>query len=97
MAAAPVGPKGRTAGTHINDYIELDKMILLCEFCNPKFNPKKNRYEVWRHDTWCRGLCDGCGSMTLHGRGFITQRFHDLVGDWENRPMSQRRGRWVTR
>jgi len=92
VAAAPVGPRGKTAGSHIDDHVQLFKMIVLCEFCNPKFNPRKNHYEVWRHETYVRGLCDGCGQLTLHGTGFIHQSTHDLVGEWENRP--SRRGRW---
>lgn len=95
-AAAPIGPRGRTAGTHIDDHVQLLKMIVLCEFCNPKFNPRKNHYETWRHETYIRGLCDGCGGMTLHGSGFIHQSTHDLCGEWENRP-SRRQGRWARR
>jgi hypothetical protein len=95
IVPVPSGPRGRLAGTHIDDQVALTKMIVLCEFCNPKFNPRKNRYEVWRKETWVRGACDGCSNYTLHGRGFIHQSFHEQVGEWENRPMSARRGRWA--
>ena len=98
MAAAPVGPKhGQLAGSHIADYTALAKMLVFCEFCVNKFNPRKNAYEVWRRETYIRSLCDGCGQMTLHGRGFIHQSTHDLVGEWENRPISARSGRWSLR
>ncbi len=92
--AAPVGPRGKLAGTHIDDHVQLDKMIALCEFCQPKFNMKRNRYELWR-DTYTRGLCDGCGMYTLHGRGYIPQSLHALVGEWEVRPARARSGRWA--
>jgi hypothetical protein len=95
VIAAPVGPKRKTAGSHISDLSQQGAMIVLCEFCNPKFNPKKNHYEVWRRETYVRGLCDGCGQYTLHGAGFIHQSLHDISGEWENRPMSRRRGRWA--
>ena len=98
LIPAPVGPRsGQLGGTHVGDLTDLAKMIVLCEFCNPKFNPRKNRYEVWRRETYVRGLCDGCGQMTLHGHGFIPQSLHEHVGEWENRPLSTRRGRWALR
>ena len=95
MVAAPVGPRGKLAGSHVSDLTDQAALVLFCEFCNPKFNPKKNRYEIWRRETYVRGLCDGCGQLTLHGSAFIHQATHDLVGDWESRPA--RRGRWGTR
>jgi hypothetical protein len=98
LAEVPSGPKsGTLAGSHVADLTGLSKMVVLCEFCNPKFNPRKNHYEVWRHETYVRGGCDGCGQYTLHGRAFIHQATHDLVGEWENRPLSSRRGRWSLR
>ena len=98
MAAAPVGPRsGQLAGSHIADYTALAKMLVFCEFCVGKFNPRKNHYETWRRETYVRGLCDGCAQMTLHGRGFIHQSTHDLVGEWENRPLATRNGRWSIR
>lgn len=96
VVAASVGPRGKLAGTHIDDQVQQAALVQFCEFCNPKFNPKKNHYEVWRRETYIRGLCDGCGQYTLHGTAFIHQSTHDLVGEWERRPQS-RRGRWATR
>jgi len=97
MAEVPSGPKGMTAGSHIADLGALAKLIQLCEFCKPKFNARKNHYEVWRRETYVRGACDGCGQFTLHGVAYIHQSTHDLVGEWENRPLSTRKGRWALR
>ena len=91
------GPRGKLAGSHVSDLTEQSALVVFCEFCNPKFNPRKNRYETWRRETYVHGLCDGCGQYTLHGRAFIHQSTHDLVGEWENRPLSTRRGRWSLR
>ena len=93
----PVGPHGKTAGSHISDLSEQAALVMLCEGCNPKFNPKKNHYEPWRRETYSRGLCDGCGTYTLHGLAFIHQSTHALVGEWENRPLRTRKGRWALR
>ena len=97
LMAAPVGPVRKTAGSHIDDLVSQGALVQFCEFCNPEFNPRKNHYESWRRETYIRGLCDGCGTYTLHGFAFIHQSTHDLVGEWENRPLSQRKGRWALR
>ena len=97
MIPAPVGPRGKLAGTHVGDLTAQAALVQFCEFCNSKFNPRKNQYEPWRRETYIRGLCDGCGQYTLHGVAFIHQSTHDLVGEWENRPISARKGRWSLR
>ena len=90
--AAPVGPKRKLAGTHIDDLVALNKLILICEYCTHKFAPKARNYEFWGPS---RGLCDGCGGHTLHGRAFISETFHTQSGIYRSTP--PRRGRWATR
>ena len=97
LMAVPIGPRGKTAGTHVDDHVQQGALVQFCEFCVNKFNPKKNRYEVWRRETYIYGLCDGCGQYTMHGVAFIHQSTHGLVGEWENRPLSTRKGRWALR
>ena len=90
--AAPVGPKRKLAGTHIDDLVALNKLILMCEYCTHKFSPKAHGYGLW---SLSRGLCDGCGGHTLHGRAFIPDTLHAQSGIYRSTP--PRRGRWATR
>ena len=86
-------PGHRVAGGWIDDIVALRQAVFLCEFCNPKFNPKSRNYELWRRDVWSHARCDGCGQMSLHARVFIHEATHETVGEWERRPV--RRGRWA--
>ena len=85
-------PWNRVAGGWISDLASLQKFVMLCPFCAPKFNPRPNGYEVWRRDTQSIGKCDGCNQVSTYLRGYISEAYHDLVGEWERHP---RRGRWA--
>lgn len=89
-AIAPGRPSNRVAGGWIDDHVALKKMISLCPFCVPKFNPRGNHYELWR-SVYTVAKCDDCNQHDLRCKSFIHQSTHDAVGDWSR----SRRGRWA--
>ena len=92
-SAAPVGPSPRQlAGSHILDLAACGKMILLCDFCNPKFVPKGVGYVRW-WDTPIVGTCDGCREFSRYAHGFIPEPLHSQVGAY-GRGKRPRSGRW---
>ncbi len=92
-AEAPGRPIYRLAGGWIADMVALKKFIMLCEFCQPKFNPRKHGYEVYREETHSVGQCDGCNQMSTHLRGYISQSLHSTLGE----ERVKHRGRWIRR
>lgn len=93
---APVGPSsGSLAGSHILDLAAQGKMILLCDFCKPKFVPKGVGYVRW-WDAPLMGFCDGCRQTSRYAHGFIPEPLHSQVGAYGvgKRPA---RGRWKGR
>ena len=84
-------PWDRVAGGWISDLVALQKFIMLCPFCLPKFNPKRHGYEVWRLNISSIGKCDGCKNISTYLQGFIPEAYHPILGDQERKP---RRGRW---
>lgn len=59
------GRKGGTShGSHISDLVALEKSILLCSFCQPKFEPAKHGYTMAVRPPFHNGAwsdCDACG------------------------------------
>ena len=90
---APVGAKGKLRGSHIDDLVALRKLVLLCDFCDPKFNPKSNQYERYMKIP-VAGRCDACGDHVWTGKAFIPQFHHDDVA-YETPIQQRRRGRWA--
>ena len=93
-AEAPVGARGKLKGSHIDDLVALGKLVLLCDFCDPKFNPRSNRYERYMKIP-VAGLCDACGDHVWTGKAFIPQFNHDDVVYETPVQATRRRGRWA--
>lgn len=93
LQASEYHPKthGRLPGGRLADQVALNQMVQVCPGCRHLFDARAARYERWRRETYIMGLCDACQRFDAHCTGFITQRDHDLVGEW-SRP---RKGRWI--
>lgn len=79
------------AGSRVDDLVQNGKMVLLCSFCDHKFNPKKNRYTSWSRMWLAVGQCDGCKTHGPHLKAFIPDYNYDAVAVHE----PSRRGRWA--
>jgi hypothetical protein len=89
-AEAPGRPAGRVAGGWISDVAALKQCVLLCEFCQNKFDPKRYGYRKWKN-TYVSVKCDGCKAHTIRGTAFIHEgHYSEVIND--NRP---KRGRWA--
>lgn len=58
-------PSGRLGGGYLADLATLNKAIMLCESCQPKWNPAVYNYErrdVFRGQRIALGRCDGCNT-----------------------------------
>lgn len=101
-----VHPGRRTDGTQsaaswLSDLTDLRKLVLLCAFCQPKFNPGRHRYRVWYSPDWsgttdpwsANGVCDRCKTRIYRGgRAYVAEEIYALVC---LDPVSQRRAsRW---
>lgn len=89
--AAPLRPPQMLPGSWVNDLAALKQTVMLCEFCDPKWNPRRASYEPWRRDLWVTARCDACTQMSRHVKTYIHESLHVAVGDPETR---RRRGRW---
>ena len=80
----------QSAASWIADLTDLQKTILLCSFCRPHFNYKKNRYrrmyvaDLSGHTDGysVNGKCDACKQMTANcggGAAFIHESIYDQV------------------
>jgi hypothetical protein len=94
-AEAMQHPGRRTDGTQsaaswISDLTATRKTILLCSFCRPNFNPRRNGYRrlyiadpTGHTDGYAaNGLCDACKQMTVNcggGTAFIHEEFYNQV------------------
>lgn len=53
-------PKGKPAGSYVDDLVALGKAIVLCLTCRHRFDFKKARYRVPDWGRHVIGRCDGC-------------------------------------
>ena len=51
--------KGRTAGSWVHDLCALEKVVTLCDFCKPKFNPGRLGYIKEKEYPVVQATCDG--------------------------------------
>ena len=93
LARADVGARGKLRGSHIDDLVALGKLVLLCEFCRPKFNAPANHYERYL-DRPVAGNCDACSDHGWTHSAFTPEFRHDAVA-WEPYGVTRRRGRWA--
>ena len=103
-AKADYHPGRRTDGSQspaswIADLVDTRKLILLCTFCRPNFNPRKHNYRKfyipdpsgitsgYQHE----GMCDACKQQTgITGTAFIHEEIYALTCI---DPVTQRRER----
>lgn len=71
FAQSHVGPRRKTAGSHIADLVALKKAVLLSPDAARKFNAE--RVDYVRHPTApiARGLCDATGVFCERGILFV--------------------------
>ena len=86
-------PKGRTPSSHVDDMVALRKLVLLCDFCRPKWNPRKDHYELYQKIP-VAGNCDACGDHVWTGTAFIPEINHDALIYESPIAARRRRGRW---
>jgi len=67
------------AGTRVDDLVQTGKMVLLCSFCDSKFNPRQNKYTSWSRTWLCVAQCDGCKRHTNNVKAFIPEANYDAV------------------
>ena len=98
-----------TPGGWIADLTGLKKVIILCSFCRPKWNPRKHGYRKMyipdpsgKTDGYqSNGTCDGCKQRTENcggGTAFIHEStYHQVCEDpLEARRLARRRWKIVT-
>lgn len=76
---APGRRAGTPHGTYVSDLTELKKTLLLCTFCQPKFDPRRANYYIDRRFArfGANGPCDACRKHCEGGQLY----FHEsLVG-----------------
>ena len=81
----------QTAAAWLSDLIELRKLILLCTYCRPKFNPRRHRYRKFYTPALVGGVdpymtngrCDGCKQNTAllpgGGTAFVSEETYRSV------------------
>lgn len=75
---APGRPAGRSHGGWIADLTGLRQCVLLCEFCQAKFNPKAHGYRPWRN-THVQARCDACKAHSTRATAFMATEHYEQV------------------
>ena len=74
------GPKHTSlAGSRVDDLVQTGKMVMLCSFCDPKFNPRRNKYVAWSRMWLCVAQCDGCKNHANGVKAFIPEYNYDAI------------------
>lgn len=78
----------QTPASWLLDLADTRKMILLCAFCQSKFNPARHGYRRWYAPSHTpntdphqvNGKCDACKAMvTSGGRGYISEETYSRL------------------
>jgi hypothetical protein len=80
----------QSAASWVADLVGAKKVIILCGFCRPKFNPRKYAYRrmyspdyTGKTDGYMtNGMCDGCKQQTLNtggGTAYISEETYRMV------------------
>ncbi len=80
----------QSAASWVGDLTDLKKTIILCSFCRPNFNPRKNHYRrmyvadvTGRTDGYqVNGKCDACKQFTANaggGTAYVHEEHYNLV------------------
>lgn len=78
----------QSAATWLADLADLRKLIMLCGFCAPRFNPARHRYRRWyvpdhtgtTSGYAVSGQCDGCKSRLIGtGVSFVPEEDYRLI------------------
>ena len=75
LKEAPGHKVGTTAGSYIDDIVALQKTVVLCWACQPKFNYKKYGYYKDRKFRCVQGTCDGCRNFNPQSAFYIHESF----------------------
>jgi hypothetical protein len=79
----------QTAASTVCDFVDSQTALFLCSFCQPKFNPKKNKYRARYVPDYSgktsgyigSGRCDACSQMCMDGKLFIHEEYWKLVSN----------------
>lgn len=88
---APGRTVGRTAGGWIADMVGLKQSVVLCGFCEGKWQPKAAGYRRAHESYFVRDRCDGCRQYGT-GKFFVHESVYLQVTD----PPRRAKGRWGT-
>jgi hypothetical protein len=77
FGAAPAGRRGKSAGSHVLDRVDLKKAITLCHDCMPKFDIRRYGYTTKRNLPRVRGRCDGCQNHCEQGHLLVHRSLAD--------------------
>ena len=90
------------AGAWITELSDTRTAILLCSFCQPKFNPRRNKYRAkftgdptgLTDGYMSNGRCDDCGEMTQNrggGKLFIAEEYWEQISQDPGQVRAERR------
>jgi len=91
----------QTPAAWLDDLGELKKLVLLCDNCAHKWNPKRYGYRLlWMPGAGTRsnGWCDSCKEFALNnggGRAWVTEESYPEI--CAEPPMVSRGMRWVNK
>lgn len=81
----------QTAASWVTELTDRRKVLILCSFCAPKFNPRRHGYRRFYNPDHTgitpghavNGICDGCRQPTVlvggGGTGYISEETYRLV------------------
>lgn len=76
---APGKTTGRTSGSWVHDLCALRKVITLCSFCQPKFNPGRLGYAKEKEFPIVQAKCDGCYTFDPRCAAYFwSETYHDV-------------------
>ena len=93
VARSHIHPGRRVDGSQspaswLMDLADTRKIIILCQFCQPKFDPRRHGYRRWYAESHTpntdphqvNGKCDACKTtVTSGGRGYVSEETYGLL------------------
>lgn len=71
MKPHPGRPQTQLPSSWVADLVALQKAIVLCWACQPKFDHKRNHYYKDMRFQFHQGQCDGCRSFAAQGKMYV--------------------------
>lgn len=107
-AAAHIHPGRRTDGSQspaswLLDLADTRKIIILCSFCQSKFDPRRHGYRRWYAPSCTpntdphqvNGTCDACKELVWQGgRGYVSEETYSLLCRDPQEARRAARARW---